>query len=103
MEIYALAVTAATWVIVLAVTAADLFRIRPLPAGLIRVQGYGWLLISTCSLAVIAVDVGGWAQSQQRITHMVVIPLSTVGLAMVVGGQVMRGRRGRAQRHSPEL
>jgi len=44
-------------------------------------------------LANVFAEVGGWAQSQQRITHIVVLPLSTAGLGMVVGGQVIRGRR----------
>jgi hypothetical protein len=99
MEV-ALAVTAATWLFVLATIAFEHLRIRPLPARR-RLQLYGLLLTTTGPLANIFVEVRGWPQSQQHITHIVVLPLVTAGLVMVVGASVNRDRRNRPQRRSP--
>jgi hypothetical protein len=100
--LYTLVVAAATWLFVLATIAVEHLRIRPLPARR-RLLLYGLLLSTTGTLAAAFVEVRGWPQSQQHITHIVALALVTTGLVMVVGASVNRNRRNRPQRRSPEL
>jgi hypothetical protein len=92
MEVSALAMVAVAWVSVLARIAFDFFRTMPRPAGRL-LQGCGYLLVTTGLLADVSVEVGGWPQGWQRITHIVVLPLLLAGPAIVVGSLVRRGRR----------
>jgi hypothetical protein len=100
MEVGALVVVAAAWISVLARMSLDVLRIRPLPAGR-RLQGCAILLATTGILADLFAEVRGWSQTQQRITHILVLPLVLAGLATIVRGLVNKGRGGHPQGRSP--
>jgi len=102
MGIYALAVSAATWVIVLAQAVVEHLRTRPLPARR-RMFLYGGLLLTTCYFASFFVTFVGWPHSQRGITHLVLVLVGTVGLAMVIRGGTHWGRRHHSRHQSPEL
>jgi hypothetical protein len=102
MGIYTLAVSAATWVVVLASVVFEHLRTRPLPARR-RMLLYGTLLTSTTTIASVFVEIVGWPHSQRRITHLVLVLVATAGLAMVIRGGTNWGRRNYSRQRSPEL
>jgi hypothetical protein len=102
MGIYALAVSAAAWVVVLTSVAFEHLRTRPLSARR-RILLYGLLLTTTSSSASFFVEIVGWPHSQRGITHLVLVLVATAGLAMVIRGGTNWGRRNHSRQRSPEL